>query len=117
MADTFLLQRDAWDLCVDAARNIAVASSPYAPLQDAASAGRTFAGEPWYDTTQGIPYFGQVFTGGQPVQILKARMTQAAQAVPGVASARVVLSGLTARTVTGQLQVTLDDGSVLAAGL
>jgi hypothetical protein len=115
MATTLLLDRDDWDLAIDASGNIALASEPYAQVQDAASACKVFEGEAWYDTTLGVPYFQQVFRGAQPVQVLKARMVLAAQSVPGVTAATVVLTELTDRTLGGQLQVRTDDGAVVTA--
>jgi hypothetical protein len=43
--NTLLLDVSSWDLCLDAAGNIAMASNPYSIAQDAASAIRTFAGD------------------------------------------------------------------------
>lgn len=117
MASTLLLDRTDWDLVTDASGNIAVATEPYAQLQDAASACRVFAGEAYYDTSAGVPYFDQVFNGGTPVQILKSRMAAAAKETPGVADAVVAIDRLSARDLTGQLQVTLDDGTALVAEL
>lgn len=110
MSTSLLLDRDSNDICVDASGNIALASEPYSQAQDAASACKLFEGEAWYDTTIGVPYFTQVFRGGQPVQVLKARLAAAAQSVPGVAAATVVLTELTERTLTGQLQLRTDTG-------
>lgn len=115
MATTLLLDRDDWDLALDAAGNIALASEPYSQLQDVSSECRVFEGEAWFDTTLGVPFFQQVFRGAQPVQVLKARMALAAELVPGVASAAVALTTLTDRALRGQVQVTLDDGTTLAA--
>jgi hypothetical protein len=117
MSTTLLLDRDNWDLAIDAAGNIALASEPYSQVQDASSACRLFEGEAWYDTTLGVPYFAQVFRGGQPVQVLKARLALAAQSVPGVTAATVVLTELTARTLVGQLQLRLETGGTMVATL
>lgn len=117
MATTLLLDRDNWDLCLDASGNIALASEPYSQAQDAASAGRVFEGEAWYDTTIGVPYFQQVFRGGQPVQVLKARLAAAAKSVPGITAATVVLIELNDRTLSGQLQVRTDTGDTVTVGL
>lgn len=117
MATTLLLDRDDWDLALDASGNIALASEPYSQAQDASSACKVFEGEAWYDTTLGVPYLDQVFRGGQPVQVLKARLALAAQSVPGVAAATVVLTDLTARTLAGQLQLRLEAGGSVVATL
>jgi hypothetical protein len=106
MPNTLLLDTVKWDLVVDAAGNIAMASEPYSLAQDAASACRTFTGECWYDTTVGIPYFSQIL--GQPinVQLLKQLYTNIAKTVPNVVGARAFISGLQNRSVSGQVQVT-----------
>lgn len=113
--DTLLLDRTTWDLCVDASGNIAVASGPYALAQDAASAIKLFAGELYYDTSQGIPYF-QTILGKQPsIAYLKAQLVAAALTVPGVVSAVCYLQAIKDRTVTGQVQITNASGAVTAA--
>lgn len=113
MADTLLLDRSAWDLAIDASGNIAVASAPYAVLQDVASRCRLVRGELWYDVTKGIPFFGQILGQSQPVQILKAQLVDAALSVPGVLAATVFLSDIVGRRVSGQIQVTTAQGDAI----
>lgn len=110
MATTLLLDRDDWDLCLDAAGNWAVASEPYSQTQDAASAARVFLGEAYYDTTLGVPYFTDVLGRRQPTQILRARIQQAAMSVPGVTDALVLLRLSAGRIMTGQLQIKTTSG-------
>lgn len=105
MATTLLLDRDDWDLCLDASGNIALASEPYSQAQDAASACRVFQGEAYYDTTLGVPYFSDVLGRYQPTQILRARMQEAALTVPGVTDATAVLVTRPNREMTGQIQI------------
>lgn len=111
MATTLLLDRDGWDLCLDAAGNIAMASEPYSQTQDAASACRVFFQEAYYDTTLGIPYFTDVLGQYQPTQILRARFKEAALTVPGVTDATTYLDLDENRQITGQLQITTDAGT------
>lgn len=110
MATTLLLDRDDWDLCLDAAGNWALASEPYSQTQDAASAVRVFQGEAYYDTTLGVPYFTDVLGRYQPTQILRARAQQAALTVPGVIDAKAVLVTHPNRELTGQIQIKTDQG-------
>ncbi|RWG53345.1 MAG: hypothetical protein EOQ64_24280 [Mesorhizobium sp.] len=112
---TLLLDTDTWDLVADASGNIAVADEPYALAQDAASAIRLFAGELYYDTTQGIPYFDQVLGKAPPVSLMKAYFNRAALTVPGVVSSQTFIQSWTDRTVTGQVQVTDAAGNTTAA--
>lgn len=113
--DTLLLDRTTWDLCLDTSGNIAVASGAYALAQDAASAIRLFAGELWYDTTQGIPYFNQVLGQAPPVALMKAEFAAAAMTVPGVVSAECFIISIEERTVRGQVQITDGAGNVAVA--
>jgi hypothetical protein len=108
MAATLLLDRTAWDLCVDASGNIAVATEPYSLAQDAASAIRLFEGEYWYDTTIGIPYFDQILGHSPPIDVIRSYMQDAALTVPDIVSAEVFFSAL---SNTGQLsgQVIIND--------
>lgn len=111
MATTFLLDRDNWDLCLDAAGNWALASEPYSQAQDVASAVRVFQGEAYYDTTLGVPYFTDAFGREQPTQILYARARQAALTVPGVIDATAFLEVGADRLMTGQIQFQTNDGA------
>lgn len=113
--DTLLLDRTTWDLCLDSFGNIALASEPYALAQDAASAIRLFAGELWYDTTQGIPYFAQILGRTPPIALMKSQFVAAALTVPGVVSARCFINSISDRKVTGQIQVTDAAGVISVA--
>ena len=99
-----LLDTQDWDLLLDASGNMAVASEPYALAQDVASAVRLFAGELWYDTSKGVPYFQQVLGYLPPVSLLRSLFAEAALSVPGVVSAQVVLAPLDDRQLRGQIQ-------------
>lgn len=109
--DTLLLTLDAWDLCLDAGRNIARASVPYARAQDVASAIKTFLGEVYYDTSLGIPYFETVLGKLPPITVFQELMVQAALTVPGVVSARCVINSFDNRTVSGQVTFTDSTGA------
>jgi hypothetical protein len=105
MASTILLDSGTWDLVLDSAGNIAVASEPYSLAQDAASAIKTFKGEIYWDTTIGVPY-DQMLGKTPSISLMKYLFTQAALTVPGVSSAQVFITGITDRTISGQVQVT-----------
>lgn len=115
MARTILLDRTAWDILLDANGNIAVADVPYALAQDAASAIRLFAGEAYYDTTKGVPYFGQILGQYPPAALMRREFENAALTVPGVVSAKCYLSAIVGRQITGQVQVRDEAGNVTAA--
>lgn len=112
---TLLLDTGTWDLVLDANGNIAIASPPYSLAQDAASAIRLFQGELWYDTTQGVPYFTQIFGEFPPINYVKAAFINAALTVPGVASAQCFITAVTNRGITGQVQITSTSGQTAVA--
>lgn len=105
MADTMLLDAATWDLAVDANGNMAAAGEPYSLAQDAASAIRTFSGECYWDTSQGIPYLAQVFGRNPSLAALKSMLIGAAMTVEGVASAQCFITVASSRAVSGQVQV------------
>lgn len=109
---TLLLDTETWDLCLDASGNIAVADAPYAIAQDVASAIKTFAGELYFDTAQGIPYFSQILGQRPTLQLVKAAMEKAALTVSGVVKALCLFSSLKDRKLTGQIQITDTTGAV-----
>lgn len=108
--NTLLLDRTQWDLVLDSNGNIALASPPYALEQDVASAVRLFLGELWYDTTKGIPYFEEILGQLPPVSLLTAYIEAAALSVPGVISARCIISSFQDRSVSGEIQFIDDSG-------
>jgi hypothetical protein len=114
--NTLLLALNTWDLSVDQAGNIALAADPYAPAQDASSACRVFLGEEWYNTTAGSPFLQQIFGFRPPASLLKSLLTTAALTTPEVVAATCVLTSFTHRRISGQLQLTLQSGVVVAIG-
>ena len=113
---TLLLDRTTWDLCLDASGNVAVASEPYALLQNVATTARLFRGELWYDTRQGLPYFEQVLGHAPSRQFLRNLYERAARLVVGVVVARCYFTGFEKRQLRGQLQVTDANGVTHAVG-
>lgn len=109
--DTLLLELNDWDLCLDAARNIARATAPYALAQDVASAIKTFLAEVYYNTTLGVPYFSQILGHVPPIAVFEEYLIAAALTVPGVVSATCVLESFVGRTVTGQVQFVDSSGA------
>lgn len=115
MAQTLLLDQLAWDLLIDASGNIAVASNPYSLAQDAASAIRTFLGELFYDTTQGVPYFQTILGQTPPLSYIKSKLVAAALTVPEVTAAQCFISSIKGRTISGQIQITTASGQTAVA--
>ena len=111
MHKTLLLDRKAWDLVLDARGNIACASEPYSIAQDAASAVKTFLGECWYDTRQGIPYWQTTLGQSPALSLVKTLIVDAAMTVPDVTAAHCTFVDLRERQLTGNLLITDADGN------
>ena len=114
--NTLLLDIQSWDLVLDVNGNIAVASNPYSLAQDGASACRLFSGELWYDTTQGIDYFGTILGFLPNLALLKQDYINAVRTVPEVASATCFLTAVSInRVLNGQVQIVSTAGARAAA--
>ena len=109
--NTLLLDQSAWDLVLDASGNIALAAPPYARAQDVASAVRTFLGEVYYDTTQGIPYWTKILGKLPPPSLLIELINKAALTVPGVVSVQTFITSFNDRELSGQIQFTDTTGA------
>ena len=105
---SLLLDRTTWDVCLDASQNIAVCDPPYALAQEVANAIKLFLGECYYDTSRGIPYYGQILGRLPPLALFKTFMVNAALTVGGVVSAVCFVTKFTNRHVKGQVQF-IDD--------
>lgn len=115
--NTLLLVVNEWDLCLDAAGNIALARPPYARAQDVASALRLFSGELWYDTSLGIPYFAEILGHAPPASTFEQYMIEAALRVPEVVSAQCAIDSIENRKLSGQVTFTSVDGQTLSVPL
>lgn len=115
MQKTLLLDRTAWDLVLDASGNIACASEPYSIAQDVSSAIRTFLGECWYDTSQGIPYWESILGKSPPLSLVKSKVEAAALTVPGVVSAVCTFVTFDSRSLTGRVEITDDTNTTSTA--
>lgn len=102
-----------WDLSLDGGGNLAVATGPTAIAQDVASAISTFKGEVYYDTTQGVPYFSQVFHPPYSKSAISNQLRKAALQVPGVVSAKVTIAAFSNRKLTGSVEVIDTTGQAL----
>jgi hypothetical protein len=107
---SLLLDRDAWDLVLDANGNIACCWEPYARAQDVACACRLFIQEQWYDMASGIPYDAEILGHWPPLSLVRERLRQAALTVDGVVSAQVFITDVTGRKIKGQVQFIDVDG-------
>lgn len=117
MRDTILLDADAWDLTLDGFGNIAMATAPYAVAQDVASACRLWKGEAPYDTRRGVPYEQSILGQQVPAGTLAAWFEGEAITNPDVSSATAILQQQAGRTLGGQIQLTLTDGTTNVLGI
>jgi len=116
MPSTLLLDQQDWDLLLDASGNIAVASEPYSLAQDAASAVRTFRGECYWNVLIGIPYLTDILGKNPSLALAKELFVTEARTVEGVGTADCFLTGITNRSLSGQIQVTSErTGQTVAA--
>lgn len=115
--DALLLVTDFWDICLDAAGNIARASPPYSVAQSVANAIRLFEGELFYNIRPGVPYFENILGHAPPVSFFEAAMVRAALTVPSVVSAQCIIEGVDGRTISGQVTFTTDDGQTQVVSL
>lgn len=109
---TLYLDPESWDLAVDAEGNIAMAFSPYEQAQTVANACRLWRGEAPFNTDRGIPYETDILGKQPPPRLLYGLFETEAKTVPRIASANAVLQ-YENRALSGQVQCTLDDGTVI----
>ena len=109
--NTLLLDQTVWDLVLDANGNIALAGAPYSVAQDVASVTRTFLGECWYDTSQGIPYWQEILGDLPPLQYIAEQLQDASLTVPNVVAARATFTSFKNRSLAGQIQIIDTDGA------
>lgn len=108
--NTLLLDQTVWDLVLDANGNIALAEQPYAIAQDVASVTRTFLGECWYDTAQGLPYWQDILGEFPPLIYVASLIEKTALTVPDVAEVQVNFTQFQNRNLSGQIQFIDADG-------
>lgn len=111
---TLYLDPASWDLAVDASRNIALATEEYATAQTVANACRLWLGEAPFNSNRGIPYETEILGKEAAPRLLSSWFETESKTVPNVQTAVAVLEfDRTARGLTGQIQVTLTDGTVI----
>lgn len=119
---TLTLDAD-WDLQLDAAGNIMTSSGDYAVAQNVANAVRLFTDDAYYDANRGIPHFALTLGRKPAMSVFRAVVRQAALGVDGVKAADVkdiqlvrkdtsspAGDAITPRTLTGDIQLTMEDG-------
>ena len=118
-----LLLDAEWDIQLDASGNIAVTTGDYAVAQNVSNAVRLFTDDAYYDPDRGIPHFALTLGRKPAMSVFRAVVRQAALGVDGVRAAEVKDlalaqrdaqspdgSSVTPRTLTGDIQLTMEDG-------
>lgn len=115
---TLLLDQNANDLVLDASGNIALASAPYSVAQDVATQLKTFLGECWYDTTQGLPYWQSLLGESPPASLIASNLEEQAALVPDVVSVSALVGGIDSnRRLIGSVTVTDADSNTITLSL
>ncbi len=116
--NTLLLDQTANDLVLDASGNIALAGAPYAVAQDVATQLKTFLGECWYDTTQGLPYWQAILGFNPPASLIASNIEEQAALVPDVLSVTALVGGIdSSGRLLGSVTVTDADSTTFAFAL
>ena len=118
-----LLLDAEWDIQLDASGNIAVTTGDYAVAQNVSNAVRLFTNDAYYDPDRGIPHFAITLGRKPSMSVFRAVVRKAALGVDGVKTADVKDiqlvrtdtsspdgSAITPRTLTGDIQLTMEDG-------
>lgn len=105
------------DLSVDAQGNLQTSTGAFALALAAACAIRTFKGEVYFDSTQGLPYFSTILGKNPPLEYVRSQFVAAALgADPDIVESKVFFSSLTARDLSGQIQTSDATGKIAALG-
>ncbi|MEG2172383.1 MAG: hypothetical protein RRY29_03885 [Desulfovibrionaceae bacterium] len=117
MAKTLFLNKDTWDITLDAAGRIVTAQGLYAVAQNVANAVRLFTRDAYFNQADGIPHF-TVDLGQRPSPaIVRARINRAARNVPEVATASITLTKFEGRTLEGTIEITTTSGDTINVAL
>lgn len=110
-AHSLYLDPNTWDLTLDQAGGIAVTTDAYAIAQNVANAIRLFTNDAYYNQDRGIPHFALELKAHPKISVLRARIKEAAENVAGVKNAQVQDLTVIDRNLTGDILLTLDDGT------
>lgn len=109
-----LLLTNNWDITLDSLGNLAIADKNYSIAQDVANAVKLFTNDAYFDTQAGIPHFEISLKRNVSASVVRARIKEAAEAVPGVKSATVNIIEINNNTLQAEIQLTLNDNTTAA---
>lgn len=101
-----------WDITLGPNGGLAVVDGIARIAQDVACYERTFQGEPYYATQEGLPYLQRELGYLPPLELVQERSNARALEVPGVAEAQTVLTEFSGRTLSGTIYVLSDQDEV-----
>lgn len=106
-----------WDLCLTVGGNLAMVTGRESVAQDVACYERTFYGEPWYASEDGVPYLDRELADLPPRELVIARANERALQVPDVATAETELTEFSKRVLHGEIRVTTTEGEHINVSL
>lgn len=103
----------AWDLKVDINGDIAVCEGAYSIAQQVANEIKLFAGEGWYDLTQGTPHFAQILGINSNLGLIRNILLDRVNGVDNVRSSDIDMYVDSSRTLHGNIFITSKDGETV----
>lgn len=101
-----------WDITLGSNGGLAVVDGITRIAQDVACYERTFQGEPYFATQEGVPYLQRELGHLPPLELVQERANARALEVPGVAEAQTVLTEFSGRTLSGTIYILSDQDEV-----
>lgn len=115
---TIFLLPTTWDITLDSAGNLAVATDEYQQAQDIASSCRVFYGDDFYNKNDGIPYLESILGKSYyPIALYQRNLHDRSMLVNGIVSAEVQLQRLDNRALSGSIIFTNENGIQGTVGL
>ena len=115
---TIFLLPTTWDITLDSAGNLAVATEEYQQAQDIASSCRVFYGDDFYNKNDGIPYLESILgKSSYPIALYQRNLHDRSMLVNGIVSAEVQLQRLDNRVLSGSIIFTNENGIQGTVGL
>ena len=115
---TIFLLPTTWDITLDIAGNLAVATEEYQQAQDIASSCRVFYGDDFYNKTDGIPYLESILgKSSYPIALYQRNLHDRSMLVNGIVSAEAQLQRLDNRVLSGSIIFTNENGIQGTVGL
>lgn len=104
-----LFLNNSWDISLDSCGNIATASKGYAAAQSVANAVKLFTNDAYFNTERGIPHFETSLKRSVSASIVRSRIKETAETVPGVKTATVNVLQIKDNTLQAEILITLTD--------